>query len=140
MNVIDYQILGADIQIELDLTRQIGAGLFGSEGFILQRLAGDGPAFLYGGGAIVQRGLSAGRTPRVNTGCLIAFSKSVDFYSEFVGGFRNALFGGEGIFLARLTGPGVVYLQSRVRDKLADRIVAASRLPCEPAAARGRTG
>lgn len=122
------------IEIEVAFTRRIGAGLFGGEGFILQRLAGDGLAFLYGGGAIVRRGLIAGKTLRVDTGCLVAFSESVDFDIEFVGGFRNALFGGEGVFLARVTGPGVVYLQSLPLSRLADRIVAASRLPQELAA------
>jgi uncharacterized protein (TIGR00266 family) len=116
------------IEIEVAFTKKIGAGLFGGEGFILQRLEGDGLAFCHAGGTVVERELGPGETLRVDTGCLVAFAPSVDYDIEFQGGFKNALFGGEGLFLARLEGPGLVYLQSLPFSRLADRIVAASRM------------
>ena len=115
------------IEIEIAFTKRIGAGLFGGEGFILQRLEGTGMAFVHAGGTIVKRELKAGEKLRVDTGCLVAFSPSVDYDIQFIGGFKNALFGGEGIFLAKLTGPGLVYLQSLPFSRLADRIYAAAR-------------
>ena len=115
------------IEIEIAFTKRIGAGLFGGEGFILQRLEGRGMAFVHAGGTIVKRELQAGERLRVDTGCLVAFSPSVDYDIQFIGGFKNALFGGEGIFLAKLTGPGLVYLQSLPFSRLADRIYAAAR-------------
>ena len=115
------------IEIEIAFTKRIGAGLFGGEGFILQRLEGAGMAFVHAGGTIVKRELQAGEKLRVDTGCLVAFSPTVDYDIQFIGGFKNALFGGEGIFLAKLTGPGLVYLQSLPFSRLADRIFAAAR-------------
>lgn len=115
------------VEIEVAFTKKIGAGLFGGEGFILQKLTGDGLAFIHAGGTIVERDLKPGEGLRVDTGCLAAFATSVDYDIQFIGGFKNALFGGEGIFLAKLTGPGKVYLQSLPFSRLADRIVAASR-------------
>jgi uncharacterized protein (TIGR00266 family) len=115
------------IEIEVAFTKKIGTGLFGGEGFILQRLEGDGMAFVHAGGTIIKRELQAGETLHVDTGCLVAFAPSVAYDIKFVGGFKNALFGGEGIFLARMTGPGLVYLQSLPFSRLADRIHAASR-------------
>lgn len=115
------------IEIEVAFTKRIGAGLFGGEGFILQRLAGHGNAFVHAGGTIVRRELGAGETLRVDTGCVVAFAPSVDYDIQFIGGFRNALFGGEGLFLAHLTGPGTVYVQSLPFSRLADRIFAAAR-------------
>ena len=115
------------IEIEVAFTKRIGAGLFGGEGFILQRLEGNGMAFLHAGGTIVKKELQVNETLRVDTGCLVAFSPSVDYDIQFIGGFKNSLFGGEGIFLARMTGPGLVYLQSLPFSRLADRIFAASR-------------
>ncbi|MDD3043229.1 MAG: TIGR00266 family protein [Methanosarcinaceae archaeon] len=114
------------IEVEVALTRKLGAGIFGGEGFILQRLQGDGMAFVHVGGTVVKKELAPGETLRVDTGCLAAFSESVDYNIEMVGGFKNALFGGEGLFLATLRGPGLVYLQSLPFSRLADRIVAAS--------------
>jgi len=114
----------ADVEIEVAFTKRLGAGLFGGEGFILQRLTGQGWSFVHAGGTVVKRELSAGQTLRVDTGCVAAFDTSVDYDIEFVGGFKNALFGGEGVFLATLTGPGTVYLQSLPFARLADRIVA----------------
>ena len=115
------------IEVEVAFTRKIGAGLFGGEGFILQRLTGDGLAFCHAGGTIVERDLAGGETLLVDTGCLVAFDESVDYDIQFQGGFKNALFGGEGLFLARVEGPGTVWLQSLPFSRLADRIVAASR-------------
>ncbi len=115
------------IEIEVAFTKKIGAGLFGGEGFILQRLEGDGMAFVHAGGTIVQKQLAAGQSLRVDTGCLVAFSPSMDYDIKFIGGFKNALFGGEGLFLAKLTGPGIVYLQSLPLSRLADRIMAGAR-------------
>jgi uncharacterized protein (TIGR00266 family) len=114
----------ASVEIEVAFTKRLGAGLFGGEGFILQRLTGSGWTFIHAGGTVVKRELSAGQTLRVDTGCVAAFSKEVDYDIEFVGGFKNALFGGEGVFLATLKGPGTVYLQSLPFARLADRIVA----------------
>ena len=93
---------------------------------ILQRLHGDGWAFVHAGGTILKRILAPGETLRVDTGCLVALSESVDYDIQFIGGFKNALFGGEGLFFATLKGPGTVYLQSLPFSRLADRIVAAS--------------
>lgn len=113
------------IEIEIAFSKRLGAGLFGGEGFILQRLTGDGLAFVHAGGTIVEKNLAAGETVRVDTGCIVAMAPSVDYDIQFVGGFKNALFGGEGLFLAKLTGPGKVYLQSLPFSRLADRIRAA---------------
>jgi uncharacterized protein (AIM24 family) len=90
-------------------------------------LAGDGLAFVHAGGTIIPKQLGPGEKLRVDTGCLVAFAPSVNYDIQFIGGFRNALFGGEGIFLANLTGPGLVYLQSLPFSRLADRVLAAAR-------------
>ena len=113
------------IDIDIAFTKKIGAGLFGGEGFILQRLTGNGLAFVHAGGTIVEKQLAPGEKLRVDTGCMVAFAPTVDYDIQFVGGFKNALFGGEGLFLATLTGPGVVYLQSLPFSRLADRIASA---------------
>ena len=113
------------INVTVAFTKKLGAGIFGGEGFILQKLQGDGLAFVHAGGAIVRKELLPGETLRVDTGSLVAFSPSVQYDIGLVGGFRNALFGGEGIFLATMTGPGLVYLQSLPFSRLADRIAAA---------------
>jgi uncharacterized protein (AIM24 family) len=103
-------------------TKRLGAGFFGGEGFILQRLTGDGMVFVHAGGTVIEKDLAAGETLRVDTGCLVAFDTTVDYDIQFVGGFKNALFGGEGLFLAKMTGPGKVYLQSLPFSRLVDRI------------------
>lgn len=115
------------VEIEVAFTKRIGAGLFGGEGFILQRLEGDGLAFIHAGGTIIKKDLKPGETLRVDTGCLVAFAPTVDYDIQFIGGFRNSLFGGEGLFTANLTGPGTVYLQTLPFSRLADRVMAASR-------------
>jgi len=114
------------VDIDVAFTKKLGAGLFGGEGFILQRLTGDGMAFVHAGGTIIEKDLQAGESLRVDTGCMVAIAPTVDYDIKFIGGFKNALFGGEGLFLAKLTGPGKVYLQSLPFSRLADRIVAAS--------------
>jgi len=116
------------LEIEIAFTKRLGAGLFGGEGFILQRLEGDGLAFVHAGGTIIEKELASGEILRVDTGCLVAFASTVDYNIKFIGGFKNALFGGEGIFLASLYGPGKVYLQSLPFSRLADRIKAAMKL------------
>jgi len=115
------------IEIEVAFTKRIGAGLFGGEGFILQRLVGDGLAFAHAGGTIIEKDMGPGEKLRVDTGCLVAMSTSIDYDIQFIGGFKNALFGGEGLFLASLTGPGKLYLQSLPFSRLADRIMAAAK-------------
>ncbi len=115
------------VDIDIAFTRRLGSGLFGGEGFILQRLSGDGMAFVHAGGTIIKKQLAAGERLRVDTGCLVAFDSGIDYDIRFVGGFKNALFGGEGLFLAVLSGPGTVYLQSLPFSRLADRIYAAAR-------------
>jgi uncharacterized protein (TIGR00266 family) len=116
------------IEIEIAFSKKLGAGLFGGEGFILQRLVGDGLAFAHAGGTIIEKDLAAGDVLSVDTGCLVAFSPSIDYDIQFVSGFTNALFGGEGLFLAKITGPGKVYLQSLPLSRLADRIAVAANL------------
>jgi len=95
------------IEIEIAFTKRFGAGMFGGEGFILQSLTGEGMVFIHAGGTIIKKELKAGESLRVDTGCLVAFSPSVNYDIEFVGGFKNALFGGEGLFFAQLKGPRI---------------------------------
>jgi len=109
-------------EIEVAFTKRLGAGFFGGEGFILQKLSGNGMVFVHAGGTVVEKDLAAGETLRVDTGCLVAFAMTVDYDIQFVGGFKNALFGGEGLFFAKMTGPGKVYLQSLPFSRLVDRI------------------
>ncbi len=114
------------VSIDIAFTKRFGAGLFGGEGFILQKLTGDGLAFVHAGGTLAQRRLAPGQRLRVDTGCIVAFQPSVHYDIQFVGGFRNTLFGGEGLFFAVLEGPGDVWLQSLPFSRLANRIVGAS--------------
>jgi uncharacterized protein (TIGR00266 family) len=127
-------------EIEVAFTKKLGAGLFGGEGFILQRLVGDGMVFAHAGGTVIRKDLSAGDTLRVDTGCLVAFATTVDYDIQFVGGFKNALFGGEGLFLAKLTGPGTVYLQSLPFSRLVDRIKAGLNFGNSGGESRGAAG
>jgi uncharacterized protein (TIGR00266 family) len=114
------------VSIGIAFQKRIGAGLFGGEGFIMQRLEGDGMAFVHAGGTLHERTLAAGETLRVDTGCIVAFQPSVQYDIQFVGGIKSALFGGEGLFFATLRGPGRVWLQSLPFSRLADRIFAAA--------------
>jgi uncharacterized protein (TIGR00266 family) len=115
------------VEVEVAFTKRLGAGFFGGEGFILQRLEGDGMAFVHAGGTIIKKELAPAEILKVDTGCLVAFSPTVDYDIQFVGGFKNALFGGEGLFFAKMTGPGTVYLQTLPFSRLADRMFAAAR-------------
>ena len=115
------------VSLGIAFTKRFGAGLLGGEGFILQRLQGDGLAFVHAGGTIYQRDLAAGETMRVDTGCIVAFQPAVDYDIQYVGKIKSALFGGEGLFFATLRGPGRVWLQSLPLSRLAGRITAASR-------------
>lgn len=114
------------VSIGIAFQRRLGAGLFGGEGFIMQRLTGDGLTFVHAGGTLHERTLAAGETLRVDTGCIVAFERSVDYDIKLVGGIKTALFGGEGLFFATLRGPGRIWLQSLPFSRLAGRIVAAA--------------
>ena len=114
------------VTIGIAFQKKIGVGLFGGEGFIMQRLEGDGLTFLHAGGTVRLLDLAAGETLRIDTGCLVALQPGVTYDIEFVGGVKTALFGGEGIFFANLTGPGRVWLQSLPLSRLADRIYKAA--------------
>jgi uncharacterized protein (AIM24 family) len=115
------------VSLGIAFQKRLGAGLFGGEGFILQRLTGDGWAFIHAGGALHERTLGPGETLRVDTGCIVAFQPSVSYDIQLVGGIKTALFGGEGLFFATLRGPGRVWLQSLPLSRLAGRIVNAAR-------------
>ena len=106
--------------------RKLSVGFFGGEGFIMQRLDGDGLAFVHAGGTVVERRLQSGQTLLVDTGCLVAMTPDVNFEVQYVGKVKTALFGGEGLFLARVAGPGTVWLQSLPFSRLASRIFAAA--------------
>ena len=114
------------VSIGIAFQKRLGAGLFGGEGFIMQRLTGDGWAFIHAGGTLYERTLNPGETLRVDTGCIVAFQPSVDYDIQLVGGIKSALFGGEGLFFATLRGPGKVWLQSLPLSRLAGRIIAAA--------------
>ena len=103
--------------------KRLGTGLFGGEGFIMQKLEGDGLAFCHAGGHVIERDLRPGEVLRIDTGCIVAYTQEVDFDIQFVGGIKNTLFGGEGVFFATLRGPGKVWLQTLPISRLASRIV-----------------
>lgn len=115
------------VSVGLHLQKKIGAGFFGGEGFIMQKLEGDGLAFLHAGGTITKKTLSAGEVLRIDTGCLVAMSATVEFDVQFAGDIKSGLFGGEGLFLGTLKGPGEVWLQSLPFSRMADRMISASR-------------
>lgn len=121
------------IQLSIAFQKKILVGLFGGEGFILQRLKGDGIALVHAGGTLVHRDLRPGETLRLDTGCLVAMTPNITYDIQMVGGFKNTIFGGEGLFLATVTGPGRVWVQSLPFARLAGRIVAT-------AGGRGSTG
>ncbi|MGE3344486.1 MAG: TIGR00266 family protein [Vicinamibacterales bacterium] len=123
------------VSIGIAFQRKLGVGLFGGEGFIMQRLDGDGWAFVHAGGTLHERVLQPGEVLRVDTGCIVGMQPSVDYDIQYVGGVKTALFGGEGLFFATLTGPGKVWLQSLPLSRLANRIVAAV-----PGVGRGTKG
>jgi uncharacterized protein (TIGR00266 family) len=111
------------VSVGIELQRKLGTGLFGGEGFIMQKIEGDGMAFCHAGGHIIQRQLNPGETLRIDTGCVVAYTQDVDFDIQFVGGIKNTLFGGEGVFFASLRGPGTVWLQTLPISRLASRII-----------------
>ncbi|WP_195264424.1 MULTISPECIES: TIGR00266 family protein [unclassified Clostridium] len=114
------------ISVGIAFTKKLGTGFFGGEGFILQKLEGDGLAFIHAGGTIVKKTLMPGETIKIDTGCLVAMTQNVNYDIQFVGGFKNAVFGGEGLFFATLTGPGDVWIQSLPFSKLASRVYSAA--------------
>jgi uncharacterized protein (TIGR00266 family) len=113
------------VSIGIAFQKKLGVGLFGGEGFIMQRLEGDGWAFVHAGGTLTERTLAPGETLRVDTGCIVALQPTVNYDIQYVGKIKTAFFGGEGLFFASLTGPGKVWLQSLPLSRLANRIVSA---------------
>lgn len=113
---------------DIAFQKRLGVGFFGGEGFILQRLNGDGMAFVHAGGTLIRRTLAAGEVLRVDTGCIAAFTSGVDYDIERAGNLKSMVFGGEGLFLATLRGPGTVFLQSLPFSRLADRVLQAGRV------------
>ncbi|MFT7331212.1 MAG: hypothetical protein ACI848_001290 [Roseivirga sp.] len=112
------------VSIGVEFSKKLGRGLFGGEGFIMQKLEGDGLSFLHVGGTVARRELKRGETIKIDTGCLVGFTKEIKYDVEFVGGIKNTIFGGEGLFFATLEGPGVAYVQSLPFSRLAGRIIA----------------
>src|ERR1700730_1835803 len=115
-----------NVDLSVAFTKRFGAGLFGGEGFILQKISGQGLVFLHAGGTMIDFNLHPGEQLRVDTGCIVSMADTVAYDIQFVGGFRNALFGGEGLFYATLTGPGHVVLQTLPFSRLASRVMAAA--------------
>jgi uncharacterized protein (TIGR00266 family) len=114
------------VTLGIALQQKLSTGFFGGEGFIMQRLDGDGLAFVHAGGTVVKRELQAGQTLLVDTGCVVAYTPNVSFEIQFVGKIKTALFGGEGLFFAKMTGPGTIWLQSLPFSRLASRVFAAA--------------
>ncbi len=121
-----YLCSALGVNVNLAFTKKLGAGFFGGEGFILQKLEGDGLAFCHAGGTLHKIELAQGEHIKVDTGCLVCFQQQVHYDIKYVGSIKSALFGGEGLFFAALTGPGTVYLQSLPFSRLAGRIFAAA--------------
>jgi uncharacterized protein (TIGR00266 family) len=117
------------VAIGIEFQKKLGAGLFGGEGFIMQKLEGDGMAFVHAGGHVLQKELQAGELLKIDTGCIVAFTNTVDYDIQFVGGIKNTLFGGEGVFFATLRGPGTVWIQTLPISRLAGRILTYARRP-----------
>ncbi len=114
------------VSVGIEFSKKLGRGLFGGEGFIMQKLEGDGMAFVHAGGTMARKELAAGETLRVDTGCIVGFDHTVDYDIEFIGGIKNTIFGGEGLFFAKLQGPGTVYVQSLPFSRLAGRVLASA--------------
>ena len=112
------------VSVGIEFSKKLGRGLFGGEGFIMQKLEGDGMAFVHAGGTMAKKELMAGETLRVDTGCIVGFDQTVNYDVEFVGGIKNTVFGGEGLFFAKLEGPGTVFVQSLPFSRLAGRVLA----------------
>jgi uncharacterized protein (TIGR00266 family) len=114
------------VSVGIEFSKRLGRGLFGGEGFIMQKLEGDGMAFVHAGGTLAEKKLQPGEVLRVDTGCIVGFTQGVDYDIEFIGGIKNSIFGGEGLFFAKLRGPGKVYIQSLPFSRLADRVIASA--------------
>ena len=114
------------VSVGIEFSKKLGRGLFGGEGFIMQKLEGDGMAFVHAGGTMAEKTLQPGETLRVDTGCIVGFTQDVDYDIEYVWGIKNSIFGGEGLFFAKLQGPGKVYVQSLPFSRLANRIIASA--------------
>lgn len=114
------------VSLGIALQQKLSVGFFGGEGFIMQKLEGDGLAFVHAGGTVVKRELQMGETLLVDTGCVVAYTPNVSFEIQYVGKIKTALFGGEGLFFAKMTGPGTIWLQSLPLSRLASRIFAAA--------------
>jgi uncharacterized protein (TIGR00266 family) len=114
------------VSIGIHFQQRLGVGFFGGEGFIMQKLEGDGMAFVHAGGTVMRRELASGETLLVDTGCLVAHTQGVSFEIQYVGKIKTALFGGEGLFFAKVTGPGTVWIQSLPFSRLASRVFAAA--------------
>lgn len=114
------------VSVGIEFSKKLGRGLFGGEGFIMQKIEGDGMAFVHTGGTLAKKELASGEILKVDTGCIVGFTKDVDYDIEFIGGIKNSIFGGEGLFYATLRGPGTVYVQSLPFSRLADRIIASA--------------
>lgn len=114
------------VSIGIEFSRKLGRGFFGGEGFIMQKIEGDGMAFVHAGGTMARKELRAGEKLKVDTGCIIGFTQTIQYDIEFVGGIKNTFFGGEGLFFASLTGPGTVYIQSLPFSRLANRVLQAA--------------
>lgn len=112
------------VSVGIEFQKKLGAGFFGGEGFIMQKLEGNGLCFIHSGGVIIERELQHGEKLKIDTGCIVAFDEGISYDIEFVGGIRNTIFGGEGLFFATLTGPGKIWVQSLPFSRLASRILA----------------
>ncbi|RYD57077.1 MAG: TIGR00266 family protein [Sphingobacteriales bacterium] len=134
---LDLQVLGGKVvcqkdaflcaakgvSVGIEFQKKLGTGLFGGEGFIMEKLEGDGLAFVHAGGHVLQRELQPGELVKIDTGCVVAFTNTVNYDIQFVGGIKNTIFGGEGVFFATLRGPGTVWIQTLPISRLASRII-----------------
>src|SRR6476619_6200326 len=111
------------VSIGIEFQRRLGTGLFGGEGFIMEKLEGDGMAFMHAGGHVFEKTLAQGELLKIDTGCIVGFTDSVDYDIQFIGGIKNTIFGGEGLFFATLRGPGKVWIQTLPISRLAARII-----------------
>ena len=128
------------VAIGIEFQRKLGTGLFGGEGFIMQKLEGDGMSFVHSGGHVIEKELQAGEILKIDTGCIVAFTHTVDYDIQFVGGIKNTIFGGEGLFFAQLRGPGKVWIQTLPISRLAGRILQYATSKREEGSVLGKLG
>lgn len=128
------------VSIGIEFQKKLGTGMFGGEGFIMEKLEGDGLAFMHACGHVVERELAPGELVRIDTGCVVGFTSTVNFDIQFIGGIKNALFGGDGVFFSTLQGPGTVWIQSLPVSRLAARILAYSHSQKEEGSVLGGLG